>query len=106
MHSDHNDASELIGVSTRAVVEGIATVRSGYRCACAPSAGETCKKQHDNDDVKYLQARAMLMAEGALLAQLGHPNIVGLIGVVSKHQQAMLVMEMCANGSLYAFLRV
>eukprot|EP00041_Stephanoeca_diplocostata_P037335 m.1407309 g.1407309 ORF g.1407309 m.1407309 type:complete len:160 (-) comp25016_c0_seq11:63-542(-) len=58
------------------------------------------------EDSEYLLARATLMAEGALLAQLRHANIIGLIGVVSKNQQAMLVMEMCAFGSLQSLLVV
>eukprot|EP00041_Stephanoeca_diplocostata_P008309 m.122167 g.122167 ORF g.122167 m.122167 type:complete len:1469 (-) comp17269_c0_seq70:3312-7718(-) len=54
----------------------------------------------DEDEMSYLQQRRMLMAEAALLAQLQHPNITRLIGVVSRNQRAILVMELCACGSL------
>ena len=49
--------------------------------------------------------RTMLLEEAALMAQFEHPNIVALFGVVTRKQQCLVVLELCAKGSLFGLLR-
>ena len=46
-----------------------------------------------------------LLQEAALMAQFNHPNIVALIGVVSRNQQCKVVLQFCDKGSLQSLLR-
>ena len=46
-----------------------------------------------------------LFEEAALMAQFDHPNIVALIGVVSRNQQCFVVLQLCDRGSLRALLQ-
>eukprot|EP00729_Bicosta_minor_P004063 gene4063-32118_t len=49
--------------------------------------------------------RDCLLSEAALLAQFEHPNIVALIGVVTRNQQCIVAMQICDNGSLQSVLQ-
>ena len=49
--------------------------------------------------------RTMLLEEAALMAQFEHPNVVALFGVVTRKQQCLVVLELCAKGSLFGLLR-
>lgn len=49
--------------------------------------------------------RTMLLEEAALMAQFEHPNVVALFGVVTRKQQCLIVLELCAKGSLFGLLR-
>jgi len=40
------------------------------------------------------------MREAAITAQFDHPNVVGLIGVVTKADPCLLVLQFCENGAL------
>ena len=40
------------------------------------------------------------------MGQFLHPNVIKLIGVLTKVDPAMIVMEFMENGSLYTYLRV
>ena len=55
------------------------------------------KALHDNSS---RSVREDFMLEAAITAQFDHPNVVGLIGVVTKHDPLLLVLEFCENGSL------
>ena len=46
-----------------------------------------------------------LAAEAALMAQFDHPNVVALIGVVSRNAELKVVMQLCDKGSLLVLLR-
>ena len=47
----------------------------------------------------------MLMEEAAIMAQLQHNNVVGIVGVCTRQYPMLLVMQYCEHGSLLAFLR-
>jgi len=51
-------------------------------------------------------ARTDLLREGALMALLDHPNLVKIVGIVTKPRDmpVVLVMQLCARGSLDKFL--
>ena len=49
--------------------------------------------------------RTMLLEEAALMAQFKHPNVVELLGVVTRKEQCLLVLELCEKGSLFDLLR-
>ena len=44
--------------------------------------------------------RQEMLAEAIICAQLQHENIVQLIGVVTKGDPLLLVMQLCSHGSL------
>ena len=44
--------------------------------------------------------KADFMREAAITAQFDHPNVVGLIGVVTKADPCLLVLQFCENGAL------
>ena len=48
--------------------------------------------------------REELFREAALMAQFVHPNIVALIGVVSRSQECKVIMQLCDKGSLRSLL--
>ena len=48
------------------------------------------------------QARDAFMREAAITAQFDHPNVVGLIGVVTKNDPVLLVLQYCERGALDA----
>jgi serine/threonine protein kinase len=43
--------------------------------------------------------------EAAMMAQLNHPNVVGLIGQVSQKDLFLIVVQFCENGSLLQWLQ-
>jgi hypothetical protein len=45
------------------------------------------------------------MREAALMAQLKHPNVLSIVGVVTVGQPLLLVLQYCEHGSLNAFLK-
>ena len=51
-------------------------------------------------------ARTDLLREGALMALLDHPNLVNIIGIVTKPRDmpVVLLMQLCARGSLDFYL--
>lgn len=49
--------------------------------------------------------RSVLLEEAALMAQFQHPNVVALLGIVTRNQQCMMVLELCEKGSLFGLLR-
>ena len=57
------------------------------------------KALHENTS-RSVQVRHRFMAEAAITAQFDHPNVVGLIGVVTKNDPLLLVLQFCENGSL------
>ena len=65
--------------------------------ACAV---KTMKKTDPSDkDVKSF------LAEGALMAQFNHPNIIRLIGISASAESIQLVTELAAKGSLQHYLQ-
>jgi len=50
--------------------------------------------------------RCDLMNEASVLAQLDDPNILALVGVVTRSQPIMVVTEFMHNSSLHQFLQV
>ena len=48
---------------------------------------------------------AEFVREAVITAQFVHPNVVGLVGVVSAGRPLLMVMELCEHGSLSAFLK-
>jgi len=50
--------------------------------------------------------RCDLMNEASVLAQLDDPNILALVGVVTRSQPIMVVTEFMHNSSLHHFLQV
>ena len=46
-----------------------------------------------------------LFKEAALMAQFDHPNIVALIGVVSRNQRCKVILQYCDRGSLRSLVR-
>ena len=46
-----------------------------------------------------------LVHEAALMAQVGHENLVALVGVVSSGLPLLLVLDYCDNGSLLSALK-
>ena len=56
-------------------------------------------------DVEGTTNKADLLQEAALMAQFCHPNIVALIGIVSRSQQCKVVLQYCDRGSLQSLLR-
>ena len=46
-----------------------------------------------------------LLEEAALMAQFNHPNIVALIGVVSRTSPCKIALQYCEQGSLQSLLR-
>jgi serine/threonine protein kinase len=50
-------------------------------------------------------AREELLRESACHFQLRHPNVVTLVGVVSRGDNVLLVAELCEKGSLDKFLQ-
>ena len=51
------------------------------------------------------QARQDFMREAAITAQFKHPNVVGLIGVVTKSEPSLLVLQFCEKGALGSLLQ-
>jgi serine/threonine protein kinase len=51
------------------------------------------------------EARVALLEEAALMAQFEHGNVIKLLGVVTRNQQCMVVLEMCEMGSLDHLLK-
>ena len=43
--------------------------------------------------------------EAIMMAMLSHPNVIGLIGVVSAGDPKSIVMEFCDNGDLQTYLQ-
>eukprot|EP00041_Stephanoeca_diplocostata_P038161 m.1481272 g.1481272 ORF g.1481272 m.1481272 type:complete len:1444 (-) comp25175_c0_seq1:3517-7848(-) len=62
------------------------------------------KANREVDEAAYFDARQVLLEETAILAQLHHPNVVRLLGVVTRGQQALVIMELCVLGSLSSLL--
>eukprot|EP00049_Salpingoeca_infusionum_P016497 m.338422 g.338422 ORF g.338422 m.338422 type:complete len:1906 (-) comp16084_c0_seq12:3106-8823(-) len=52
-----------------------------------------------------VEGQIEMMQEAALMAQFEHPNIVGLVGVVTRSTPVLAVLEYCENGSLIDFLQ-
>jgi len=50
-------------------------------------------------------SKASLLQEAALMAQFVHPNIVALIGVVTRRGECQVVLQFCDRGSLQDLLR-
>lgn len=50
--------------------------------------------------------RADFLAEASIMGQFDDPNVIRLLGVVTKTRPAMIVTEFMENGSLDKFLRV
>ena len=50
-------------------------------------------------------AREELMQEAMVMAQVAHPNLVALIGVVTKGDPWVLIVSYCEHGSLLAALK-
>ena len=50
-------------------------------------------------------ARQQLFDEAVLMAQFDHPNILSLIGVCTRNNSCMILLEYCHLGSLYEVLR-
>ena len=40
------------------------------------------------------------MREAALMAPLNHPNVVGLVGVVTAGEPRLIALQFCEHGSL------
>ena len=45
------------------------------------------------------------LLEASIMGQFAHPNVIRLIGVVTKSEPSMIVTEYMENGSLDHFLR-
>lgn len=56
------------------------------------------------EDARESERRALLF-EPAVLAQCVHPNIVQLVGVVTRTMPNMVILEYAENGSLKSFLQ-
>ena len=61
------------------------------------------KALHEKDGM--LQHRSMLLQEAMVMAGLSHPHIVRLVGVVTKGDPIMVVIEYCEFGSLSRLVR-
>ena len=48
---------------------------------------------------------AEFVREAVITAQFVHPNVVGLVGVVSAGRPLLMVMELCEHGGLSTFLK-
>ncbi len=46
------------------------------------------------------------MVEASIMGQFEHPNVISLVGVVTKADRVMIVTEFMDNGSLDNFLKV
>ncbi|PAV61181.1 hypothetical protein WR25_01351 [Diploscapter pachys] len=51
------------------------------------------------------KAKGEFLVEASIMGQFSHPNVIRLIGVVTRSEPAMIVTEYMANGSLDHFLR-
>ena len=61
------------------------------------------KSLHDSEgDMKQ---KTLLLQEAMVMAGLSHPNIVGLIGVITKGDPIMVIVEYCEFGSLSRLCR-
>lgn len=58
-----------------------------------------------NTGMMSSQAMARFIDEAILTARLRHPHIVQCLGLVYEPPAVSLLLEMCANGSLYDVLR-
>ena len=54
-------------------------------------------------DAPY-EANLQFVAEAALMTQLEHPNVVRMIGVVTRGVPMLVVLEYCSSGSLLGYL--
>ncbi|KAI6227947.1 Ephrin type-A receptor 4 isoform X4 [Aphelenchoides besseyi] len=52
-----------------------------------------------------LKARSDFLMEASIMGQFDHPNVIHLVGVVTKSEPAMILTEYMLNGSLDQFLR-
>ncbi|KAI6242907.1 Ephrin type-A receptor 4 isoform X4 [Aphelenchoides fujianensis] len=52
-----------------------------------------------------LKARSDFLLEASIMGQFNHPNVIHLVGVVTKSEPAMILTEYMLNGSLDHFLR-
>lgn len=50
--------------------------------------------------------RSDFLSEASIMGQFDHPNVIKLLGVVTKTRPAMIVTEFMENGSLDKYLRV
>ena len=54
---------------------------------------------------ELLKHKAMLLHETMIMAGLSHPHVLGLIGVVTRGDPMMVVLEYCEYGNLAAYVR-
>ena len=81
---------------------GVGGGLGGLTAAGSPSflaAVKTLKEGSSSADKREL------MEEAALMAQLQHANLVGIVGVCTRSYPILLVLEYCEHGSLLSFLR-
>lgn len=52
------------------------------------------------------KAKEDFLTEASIMGQFNHPNVIGLRGVVTKSEPAMIITEYMENRSLDSFLRV
>jgi hypothetical protein len=55
-------------------------------------------------DATLEQDRLAFLQEAAIQAQFRHPNIVALLGVVTRTQPTQILLELCEEGELYKML--
>lgn len=81
------------------VYKGVLTKTGTGTLKELPVAVKTCKiNLPDEQKRKFL-------AEGRILKQYNHPNVVQLIGICVHKQPVMIVMELVQGGSLLNYLR-
>ena len=52
-----------------------------------------------------VSAREALFGEAVLMTQFDHKNVLQILGVISRRDQSMVILEFCENGSLFDLLR-
>lgn len=51
------------------------------------------------------EATQELISEAALMAQVDHPNLVSIVGVITRGDPLVLVVSFCEHGSLLSYLK-
>ena len=78
------------------IADTLASHRGPFEYTVATKSLKAASSEH---------SRKEFMREAAITAQFSHSNVIGLIGVVTRGEPALLVLQFCEKGALDALLK-
>ena len=88
-----------------AVHEGLLSLPFSADAEMHRVAIKTPKAAANGESSAFAGADTDLLKEAARMAQFNHPNIVALVGVITRTTPCKVVMQLCSRGSLLSVLR-